>query len=103
MTVLVDVNNGIKIVLMSIKGQKYIAHSMIPIQYNMDLKTGLIRCKSFIFGIFPRSRLILSPPLNVKSCPHFSSFPHTTNIPHIWSIPHILPILSPLMGRHGKE
>ena len=46
MTALINVNNGIKIVLMSIKGQKYIAHSMIPIQYNMGLKTGLIRCKA---------------------------------------------------------
>ena len=63
MTVLIDVNNGIKIVLMSIKSQKYIAHSMVPIKYNMGLKTGLIRCKADIFGIFPRSRLILSPPV----------------------------------------
>ena len=62
MTVLINVNNGIKIVLMSIKGQKYIAHSMNPIIYNMGRKTGLIRCKAAIFGISPRSRLILSPP-----------------------------------------
>ena len=62
MTVLIDFNNGIKIVLMSIKGQKYIAHSMNPIIYNMGRKTGLIRCKAAIFGISPRSRLILSPP-----------------------------------------
>ena len=63
MTVLIDVNNGIKIVLMSIKGQKYIAYSMIPIEYNMGLKTDLIRCKAVFFGLFPRSRLILSPPV----------------------------------------